>query len=343
MADTTTTGLPRIFDDLNLGIILHDPKTGDILDVNTRLEELYGYSRSELREMEVGDFTAASTRFSQDEALHRIQAAADGEEQVFEWQIERATGELVWIRVCLDHTTINGISYILAEVRDITEYKARERRLRLLSRVVRHNLRNETNVLLGYAERLKNAIESETLEEEVETISEIATEIGTLSDSIRQVEEIAEPDATERSPTDLGDIVTEAATEIRSQHPEVELTIDVRSNTLVNADKGLRYAVKHALDNAIVHNDHETPTITAVVKETTDRGEIRVIDTGPAIPAVETAVLKEDVTTSTTYHGSGVGLWVMQWCVDALGGELLFEENDPRGNIVRFLLPQVDQ
>ncbi|WP_338006265.1 hypothetical protein [Natronoglomus mannanivorans] len=32
----------------------------------------------------------------------------------------------------------------------------------------------------------------------------------------------------------------------------------------------------------------------------------------------------------------------MQWCVDALGGELLFEENDPRGNVVRFFLPRVN-
>ncbi|MDS0474054.1 PAS domain-containing sensor histidine kinase [Natrinema sp. 1APR25-10V2] len=343
MTDTSTTRLPRIFDDLQVGTILHEPKTGDILDVNTRLEELYGYSRSKLREMEVGDVTATSRRFSQEEALRRIQAAADGEEQVFEWQIERANGELVWIRVCLSRATINGPPCVLAEIRDITEYKARERRLRLLSRVVRHNLRNETNVLMGYAERLKSAIEDETLEEEVETISEIATEIGTLSDSIRQVEEIAEPDATERSPTDLGDLVKETAAEIRSQHPEAELTVDIRSNPSVNVDRGLRYAVKHALENATVHNDRETPIITVVVTETTDRGEIRVIDTGPAIPDVETTVLKEPVTASTTYHGSGIGLWVMQWCVDALGGELVFEENDPRGNVVRFLLPENTQ
>ncbi|MDS0474673.1 PAS domain-containing sensor histidine kinase [Natrinema sp. 1APR25-10V2] len=341
MTDMSTTRLPRVFDDLQVGVTLHEPETGGILDINTRLEELYGYSRSNMREMEVGDFMATSTRFSQKEALRRIRAAANGDEQVFEWQIERATGELVWVQVCLNQTMIDGTPCVLAEIRDITEYKARERRLRLLSRVVRHNLRNETNVLMGYADRLKSAIEDETLEDEVETISEIATEIGTLSDSIRQVEEIAEPDATERSPTDLGDLVEETAAEIRSQYLDVELTVDIRSNTLVNADRGLRYAVKHALENAIVHTDHKTPIVTVVVTETTDRGEIRVIDTGPAIPEVETTVLKEPVTASTTYHGSGVGLWVMQWCVDALGGELVFEENNPRGNVVRFLLPEI--
>jgi PAS domain S-box-containing protein len=341
MSDTSAAKLPLSFDDLNVGITLHEPETGAILDVNTRIEELYGYSRSELCEMDVGDYTASSTRFSQDEALRRIRAAADGDEQIFEWQIERVTGELIWVNVTLTPTVIDESSWVLAEIRDITEYKARERRLQLLNRVVRHNLRNETNVLMGYADHLRSAIEDETLEEEVETVLDIATEIGALSDSIRQVEQIAEPDATERSPTDLREIVEEAITEIQSEYPEVELTVDIQSRVIVNADRGLHYAVMQALDNAIVHNDTEVPTVTVVVTETADHGEIKVIDTGPAIPDIEVEVLKDAVTTSTTYHGSGVGLWVMQWCVDALGGELFFEENDPRGNIVRFLLPQM--
>ncbi|WP_436348941.1 sensor histidine kinase [Natronorubrum sp. FCH18a] len=344
MPDTKNIELPTIFDDLKVGITLHEPETGRILDVNTRLEQLYGYSRSELREMEVGDYTVSTKRFTQDEALDRIQAAADGDEQTFEWQIERATGEFVWVRVRLKRTTIDCTTCVLAEIRDITEYKARERRLRLLNRVVRHNLRNETNILIGYADRLKSTIEEKTQKEELETILEIATEIGALSDSIRQVEEIAEPDATERSITKLRRLVEEVATEIRSEFPEAELTVDIQTDIFVNADRGLRYATKHALENAISHSDDDAPSVEVLVTKEpdTDQGEIQIVDTNPAIPDVEIDVLKDDVMTSTTYHGSGVGLWVMQWCVDSLGGELIFKENSPQGNIVRFLLPQAD-
>ena len=70
-------------------------------------------------------------------------------------------------------------------------------------------------------------------------------------------------------------------------------------------------------------------------------GMVRVIDDGPAIPDVETDVLSEDVETSSTYHGAGVGLWVIQWCVDSLGGGLSFSENSPRGNVVSISLPRV--
>ena len=340
MSGSAETTLPVVFDDLEIGIALHEPETGSILDVNKRLERLYGYSRTSLRDTQISDYTAPSTEFTQEEAVRRIQAAADGDEQRFEWRIERVTGELVWVRIRLTHTRIGGISYVLAEVRDITEYKARERRLRLLRRVVRHNLRNETNVLIGYADRLKQAVEEETLEAEVETILEIATEIGTLSDSVSQIEEIAEPNATQRSPTEIGDMVRDLVYETRASHSTAELSLDVQAAVSVNADQGLRYAVKHAIVNAIVHND-DNPSVEVLVTTNDDQGVIRIADNGPPIPDVEIDVLKEDVATSSTYHGSGVGLWVMQWCVDSLGGKLTFETNSPRGNVVRFVLPKI--
>jgi len=336
--------LPRIFDDLRIGITLHDPESGAVLDGNDRLAELYGYPIEELRTMRVVEYSAPSTRFTQAEAIDRIHAAADGDPQVFEWQIERANGELRWVRVHLSETTIEADRYVLAEVEDITEYRARERRLRLLSRIVRHNLRNKTNVLLGYADRVKTAIEDDTLEEEIETILDITMEVGTLSDSVREIEEIAEPDATERKNTNLRPLVDALVENAGDEHPDADLTVDAPADVRVIADKGIEYAVGHAVENAIEHNDREGPSVTVSVIDDPEngRGIVRIADDGPTIPDHEIDVLNEDVETSSTYHGTGVGLWVMQWCVDSLGGELRFAENDPRGNVVSIALPKAE-
>lgn len=334
--------LPQAFDDLEIGITLHDPETGAIIDVNGRLEQLYGYSRAQLREMVVADYTPPSTRFTQEHAVRRIRDAAAGESQTFEWQIQRSTGEVRWVHVHLNRTTIDDSPYVLSEVQNVTEYKARERRLRLLNRVIRHNLRNETNVLVGHADRLKTAIETEALEKEIETIHEIAIEIGTISDSIHQIEEIVDPNATQRSVTNINDVVSDIVSHARDEYGDAEITIDAQTTLWVNADRGIRYAIKHAVENALVHNDRDRPSVTVELLENPNRnrGEVRIVDTGPSIPALEIDVLDLEVEKSSTYHGSGVGLWVMQWCVDALGGELVFEENEPRGNVVRLLLPQ---
>jgi len=330
------------YDDLEIGITIHDPETGAILDVNQRLEDLYGYTRAELLEMSVEEYTAPSTTFTQAESVERIRAAATGDRQLFEWQVQRRNGELLWIRVCLTATTVNGTPCVIAEIRDISEKKAQARRLELVNRVIRHNLRNETNILLGHADRLKAAVDADSLEAEVDTIVDIATEIGTLSDSITQISEIANSSSTKRSETHLNTVVREQVLEVTEEHPAVEVSIDERADLYVNADDGLTYAIHHAVENAVVHNDTDAPSITIELYEEneTGYGVIQVLDTGPRIPAVETSILDEQVATTSTYHGSGLGLWIMQWCVASLGGELEFAENEPRGNVVRMVLPQ---
>jgi PAS domain S-box-containing protein len=325
-------------------VTLHDPESGAILDVNERLEELYGYPASDLREMDVGEYSAPDSDYTHRVARERIRRAAGGETQVFEWRVERASGELVWVRVRLKATTIDDWECVLAEIRDITEYKARERRLRLLNRVIRHNLRNETNVLMGYADRLRAAIESETLLEEVRTITDVARDIGQLSESVRQIEQIARPGATQRTPTDVGEVVEEYVAEARERYPTANVSVDVRGDCWVNADVGLEYALEHAIENAIEHNDTDQPSVTISIGRGTESGRVfvAIADDGPSIPAIEIDALDPETSSTSTAHGDGLGLWVMQWCVDALGGQLSFDENEPRGNVVRFSLPETD-
>ncbi|MFP8951624.1 ATP-binding protein [Natrialbaceae archaeon A-arb3/5] len=343
MTSFKNSSLPPILEDINTGITLHDPESGDILDVNSQLEHLYGYPKNELQTMTVEDYTASASRFTQEEAVRRIQAAANGNSQTFEWQIERANGEYRWVNVHLTRTVIERNQYVIAEINDITEYRAREQLLRLLNRVIRHNLRNDMNVLVGYADNIKTAVESENVEEEINTILDIANEVGSLSNSLDQIENIVKPNATQREPANLRDLVQTHAKKAQSEHPSARITVETQSSVWVSADQSLGYAVENAIENAIEHNDQETPKITVSICDDSEnnQGVISVSDTGPKIPAIEIDVLKDKSKADSTYHGSGVGLWIMKWCVDSLGGELSFEENNPRGNIVKIGVPKV--
>ncbi len=55
----------------------------------------------------------------------------------------------------------------------------------------------------------------------------------------------------------------------------------------------------------------------------------------------EIGILRADVEKTSTYHGTGVGLWVIQWCVDSLGGKLSVAENSPQGNVATVVLPRM--
>lgn len=331
--------LPAVFDDLDIGVTLHDPDTGAILDVNSRLERLYGYAREELQSMQVEDFSAPATKYTQEEAIERIRAAASGDSQQFEWQIKRATGEVRWIRVNLNASTLNGESCVLAEIRDITDSRARERRLRLLSRILRHNLRNKTTAMIGLANYVRRGIEDESLTDRLEKLVRLGEEIGSLSESVTQLEEIVGLDSTERAPVNLRTLVTPLVEDLADAHPALSVTLDAPTDVWVVADRGLEYALEHALENAVEHNTAECPRLEVTIDERDGRGEVRIADNGPRIPEVEIDVLVDDVERSSTYHGTGVGLWVMQWAVDSLGGELSFAGNEHGGNTVTISLP----
>ncbi len=120
----------EIFEKANDGIVLHDPDTGEILDVNRQRCEMLGYTRDELIGQPVSMFSIDEAPYTNEKARRRIQEALDGDPQVFEWIDETKDGERRPVEVHLKRTTIGGQERVMTLVRDITERKERERTLR---------------------------------------------------------------------------------------------------------------------------------------------------------------------------------------------------------------------
>jgi two-component system cell cycle sensor histidine kinase/response regulator CckA len=112
-----------LFASVTEAIFVHDPKDGRILDTNPRASEWYGYSAEELRGLSVADLSAPAAGFSQDEAMRRLTATAQGRPQVFEWQARARDGRLFWVEVSLHAAVIGGEPRVLASLRDIDERK----------------------------------------------------------------------------------------------------------------------------------------------------------------------------------------------------------------------------
>jgi len=119
-----------IFDAVNDGIFIHDMATGEILDVNRKTYEMFGYSREEFRNSSLEITTAPDPRFSLDEAIQRMQEAAKGPPQLFEWKAQHRDGTIFWIEVHLKKAAISGTERLLAVVRDITARKTADDSLR---------------------------------------------------------------------------------------------------------------------------------------------------------------------------------------------------------------------
>jgi len=66
--------------------------------------------------------------------------------------------------------------------------------------------------------------------------------------------------------------------------------------------------------------------------------KITVVDNEPGIPKQERDVLNSGTETPLE-HGSGTGLWTVQWLISRIGGQMDIEDNMSCGTVISLSLP----
>ena len=336
-----SVSLPAAFRALQVGIVVHDPETGAMMAANRQFERLSGYSAAELQALTIERISANTYSYTQAAAQRRITAAAEGTPQSFEWRLKRADGELRWVSVDLTPITIDGRRLVVAEITDITEYKHNDRRVRLFYRLLRHNLRNDLNVIMGFAAQITSVAETEAAATAAGKIDTAANDLCRVAESVKQIESTITCRRASSQRRSAAAVVSDIVAGFEPADAADHIEIDERTEMWIAVDDAFDHALTHAIENAIVHADCPEPEVRIVVDESpnTGRVEIRVEDEGPPIPRMEIEALDEHTETTSTSHGSGVGLFVMKWCIESLGGELKIERDGRRGNTVFFYLP----
>lgn len=124
-----------LFEQLDSGIVVHDPESGEILQANDTFGEFLGYDPEEIEHQHIGDFTPSYPNFNQERASALIQQAQQEGPISTEWPLTQQDGSERWVEVKLTPTTMDGYDRVLAVVEDITERKSREDAIRNLHEV----------------------------------------------------------------------------------------------------------------------------------------------------------------------------------------------------------------
>lgn len=319
---------------------------GTIEYVNPTFEQMTGYTASEAN----GRNPRMLKSGEQDDAFYADLWDEITAGDVWEAELTNQTkqGELYEVKQkIIPVTDIDGnITQFVAIEEDISEKLLTRQKLDVLNRVVRHNLRNSLNAIDGHADLLASEeMDEEAREASIEAIRNQATsmhEIAETVDDIRDVFAMTDDDDQTWDRLDIETLI-EA---YRRQYAGTEITAQIDSDAVIhirNVDLFER-ALDEAVENAVTHSNQSPPEVAITIDRDSDVDQvyISVADNGPGIPEIERSVIESEEETPLQ-HSLGIGLWIMNWVITTLGGELTIADNEPRGSVVTFQLPSVDR
>ncbi len=119
-----------IFNIPNDCLFIHDVSTGIIVDVNASIYSMFGYQPHEVIGKSVEGLSAGGDSFGKENISKNIADALKYGSKTFEWLSRHKNGKLFWVEVTLKRGKIGGIERILATVKDISERKEQEKKLK---------------------------------------------------------------------------------------------------------------------------------------------------------------------------------------------------------------------
>lgn len=115
--------------------------------------------------------------------------------------------------------------------------------------------------------------------------------------------------------------------------PDAEFVLDdPLPNVEVTANEMLSSVFRNILNNAVQHNDKETPIV-----------EVRIADNGPGVPDEQKDVIFGKGQKGLGSPGTGIGLYLVQTPIAQYGGDVWVEDNDPTGAVFVVQLPKATE
>ncbi|QCC58182.1 PAS domain S-box protein [Natrinema thermotolerans] len=330
-----------LFENVPDGVVsVSNLSDGPIVEaVNPAFERLFGYEESTLVGESLDEFVVPTDRTDEAETLNRRGSRG----KVGEAEVKRRTvNGLRDFRLRVVPIEMDGSSdRAFGLYTDITERKQRQKRLEILNRVLRHDLRNGMNIIEGCAEMLADAVGED---EYVETIRNRTNELVGLAEKTRAVERVLDCDQAPTGPLDISASIDRAIDRLEDAAPAVEVTRTLPDGVQARADEYLETAIYQVLENAVEHSDRDRPAVDVTLRDCPDDEllTLSIADDGPGIPDEERELLEGEREITQLRHGSGLGLWLVNWVVTQTGGQLSFADNDPRGTVVTLEVPRAD-
>ncbi|WP_435069869.1 PAS domain-containing sensor histidine kinase [Haloplanus sp. C73] len=334
-----------LFDQLD-GVALWtatEPGTFDYISAG--FEDIWGIPPEEVED-DISVMLDSIHPDDRDRVRANIEASAQGlRDEAYEGRVVQPDGSIRWVltRQVLVRDDDGEVSEVVGICTDITEQKRREQELELLNRIVRHDIRNDMAVVLGWAEILQDHVDAEG-EEYVRNILSSGEHVVELTEVARDyVETIVSNETLDVEPVALRPVLETELSLREESFPEAEFVVDGSlPDVEVAADSMLSSVFRNLLNNAVQHNDTETPRVEVSCDVRDDTVEVRIADNGPGISDDHKEIVFGKGERGLGSPGTGIGLYLVDTLVSQYGGEVWAEDNEPTGTVFVVELLRAD-
>ncbi|KAB1197933.1 MULTISPECIES: PAS domain S-box protein [Haloferax] len=262
-----------------------------------------------------------------------------------------ADGAERWVRTRGEPVIRDGrVVALRGTIQDVTARRSRERELErmnaeleALNRIIRHDIRNDMAVIVGWAELLDDHVDDEGHDILARVLSTGRHTIE-ITEVSRDLIETMSGDTVGTHPVSLVDSIERELSVRHEAYPNATFEIDGEiPDVAVRANPLLASVFGNVLGNAIKHNDCDTTVTLSAQVDASDDGDdvvvVRVADDGVGIPDSRKEVVFGKGEKGLESSGTGLGLYLVNKLVESFGGSVRIEDNDPTGTVVVIELP----
>ena len=247
---------------------------------------------------------------------------------------------------------VRTIKYAIERKKNERQLAARTEELEILTRILHHDIRNDMNIVRGM---IRLGMDEENPDESFETaLSNVEHAIETTETVEPLLESITGEEELDLEPIPLRETLGDEIRKLESSYPdttvhppadpdEADDGVDVVGGDdsgpdAVLANPLLSSVFGNLLNNAVQHNDTETPEIDVSVEidRAEDRARVALADDGPGIPEERRDALFDQAAAGRRSSDTGLGLYLVDRLVTEYDGDVWVGDSDLGG--ARFVV-----
>lgn len=318
-------GIPALITDINY----------EIIDVNRAGLEFIQYEYEEIVGRHVGSIT---TDLETLESL--ITTVSEGASWEGDFEVETRDGHTVYGKGSAAPIKVDGdVVGFQAIFLDNTKERQYRNATEVLNRLLRHDVRNQVNVIYGSVQLAKSAANEDAVPEHLEKALDGLRDLINKGERARDLRELLENTYDEANePIRLGVLLNQVVVDKISEYEDADFQFQSFPEVSVLGDHLLEKVFSLVIDNAIEHNDKTNPSVEIGVDVGEKTVTVSIADNGPGIPEEQHELVLGREEISDTHHGSGVSLYFADNVLKSYNADIYIEDNDPEGAVFNIEL-----